>query len=120
MRSGVDTLGLSVSSGPIAITMGISVAYFKKYRPQCYIAWSMYVVGSGLMSIVHANSSLGPTIVYSVLATGGGSALYAVTDFPVLSPLPVTDNGRAITFLMFVRTFATVCLPPAVLLKCFY
>lgn len=108
MRSGVDTLGLSVSVGPISIIAGFTVAYFKKYRIQCYVCWCMYLIGCGLMSMIHADTPLGPTIVYSIIVTGGGGALYAITDFPVLAPLPVTENGRAITFYVFVRTFATV------------
>lgn len=60
------------------------------------------------MSMVGADTLIGPTIVYSIIVTGSRGALYAITDFPVLAPLAVTDNSQAITFYMFVRTFATV------------
>lgn len=108
MRSGVDTLGPTICVGPISIIAGFTVVYFQKYRIQCYVGWAMYLIGCGLMSMVGADTPIGPIIVYSIIVTGGGGALYAITDFPVLAPLAVTDNGRAIAFYMFVRTFATV------------
>ena len=107
-RSGVLTFALSTSVGPVAIISGLTIAYFKKYRPQCYISWAVYIIGCGLMSTAHADSPIGPTMFYSVLTTAGGGAIFSIADFPVLAPLPVSDNGRALTFFMFARTFAAV------------
>ena len=108
LQSGIDLLGGSVGVGIIALLANLSVALFKSYRPQCYVGWCLHMIGSGLMSMIREDSPLAPTLVYEVIAIGGGGILFSTVGFPILAPLPVSDNGRAISFGIFVRTFATV------------
>lgn len=110
MRSGLLTLGASLAIGPLSIIAGITVAYFKHYKNQLLIGWIMCAVGSWLMSSVHVDTPQLRTIAFSIVVTGGVGVLLSLTDFPVLAPLPLTDRNRALTFYIFVRTFATVRL----------
>lgn len=34
---------------------------------------------------------------------------YVVTTFPILAPLPVSDNGSALGLYIFIRSFFSVC-----------
>lgn len=94
--------------GPFAILSGLSVAKTNSYRVQCYIGWGLSVIGFGAMTVLRADSHLGLGIGLPILVASGAGILYTVTDFPVLASLPISQNGRALSFYAFVRSFANV------------
>ncbi|TFK84795.1 Mfs1.2 [Polyporus arcularius HHB13444] len=108
IRSAVDMLGLSASIGPIVVAAGVSVSVLKVYRPQLWIAWSIWMIGMGFFSRVGADSSMAQAIGWPILMGAGAGILFAVTYFPVLSPLPVSQNAPALAFFAFCRSFAGV------------
>ncbi|KAI0722370.1 Mfs1.2 [Cerioporus squamosus] len=107
-RSAVLMLGLSLSMGPIVVAAGVSVSILKVYRPQLWLAWAFYIVGTGVFTTIRADSALSQGIGWPVLMGAGSGILYAVTYFPVLSPLPVSENAHALAFFAFCRSFAGV------------
>ncbi|KAI0687844.1 Mfs1.2 [Cerioporus squamosus] len=108
LQSSVYTLGWAVSIGPVIIAAGLSVAVLKIYRPQLWFAWVVYIVAMGVYTTVQADTSLAPNIgMLAVMGVGGG-ILYAVTYFPVLSPLPVSENAHALAFFSFCHSFSAV------------
>ncbi|KAI0709725.1 Mfs1.2 [Earliella scabrosa] len=108
IRSAVDMLGLSISMGPIVIISGVSVTALKVYRPQLWLGWVLFIVGMGCFTTVDADSPLAQGVGWPVLMGAGAGILYAVTYFPVLSPLPVSENAHALAFFAFCRSFAGV------------
>ncbi|KAI0833819.1 Mfs1.2 [Trametes gibbosa] len=108
LRSAVDMLGLSLSMGPIVICSSISVTVFKAYRPQHYLGWALFMIGMGVFTRLDADAPLAHGIGLPVLLGAGAGILFAVTYFPVLSPLPVSENAHALAFFAFCRSFAGI------------
>ena len=108
IRSGVEFFGLAMTIGPVLILTGGTIARTQKYRPQLLLAWVLYLLATGTMSTLKADSSLGKAIGFPVFMGVGGGILYAGTYFPVLAPLPVMANAHALAFFAFCRYFAGV------------
>lgn len=79
--------------GPVVILCGWSVTKFAKYRPQAWFGWVILIIATGLLSTVHANTPLAHSIGYSALISIGGGFVYAITYFPVLAPLEISQNA---------------------------
>lgn len=108
IRAGVDALAMSLTLGPSIILTGASVTITKVYRQQLWIGWSILMIAMGVLSTLKWNTELSKPIGFSVLVHGGSGMLYAATYFPVLAPLPVSENAHALAFFSFCRTFASV------------
>ncbi|GJE91675.1 MFS general substrate transporter [Phanerochaete sordida] len=108
IRSGVEMFGYGLTVGPFLILTGISISITKRYRVQLWLAWVLVMVGMGLCSTVSADSPLAHAIGYWVLPGIGTGIIYAGTYFPVLAPLPVSENAHALAFFAFCRSFAGV------------
>lgn len=119
-RSGVLSFGLSVPSGPALLLTGASVQITKSYRAQLWIGWILLLLAMGTMSTLHADSPLSQSIGFTVLEGVGVGMIYASTYFPVLAPLPVSENAHALAFFAFCRSFASVrqvlCYPRFIVL----
>ena len=68
-------LGLSLSMGPIVIVAGVSVSVLKAYRPQLWLAWGFYMIGTGVFTTVRADSPLSESIGWPVLMGAGSGIL---------------------------------------------
>ena len=108
IASGVDTFGLAFSLAPSGIVAGLSVAASHRYRPQLWLAWALVMLGAGLLSTLHADSARARAIGFQVVAGAGLGILSTTTYFPVLAPLPVGANAKALAFFTFCRNFAQV------------
>ncbi|PSR75424.1 hypothetical protein PHLCEN_2v9129, partial [Hermanssonia centrifuga] len=107
-RSGVEIFGLCMTLGPCVIVTGASIAITKKYRVQLWIGWTLLTLAMGIMSTMHADTPLAQCIGYPVLVGIGAGIIYSATYFPVLAPLPVSENAHALAFFAFCRSFAGV------------
>ncbi|KAL4246490.1 MFS transporter superfamily protein [Abortiporus biennis] len=108
IRSGVLILPSAVVVGGFVILGSVSVAATKRYRPQLWLGWIILTVSSGVSSTLRFDSSTSKAIAYPVLIGWGGGLLYACTYFPVLAPLPVSENAHALALFAFFRSFAGV------------
>ena len=99
-----------MSLGPTLIVAGGSIQATKAYRPQLWIGWALIVLCMGVMSTLHADTPTSRGIGFPVLLGVGSGIVYAATYFPVLAPLPVTENAHALAFFAFLRSFAGVSL----------
>jgi hypothetical protein len=115
IASGVDVFGLAFSIAPAGIISGLSVAKSHQYRPQLWLAWALIMIGAGFLSTITADSSRMTAIGYEIIVGAGMGILTMTTYFPVLAPLPVSSNAKALAFFTFCRNFAQVScvrLPP--------
>ncbi|KAF7794628.1 hypothetical protein EIP86_005764 [Pleurotus ostreatoroseus] len=106
--SGVDFLGLSLVIGPSVIVAGASIKITKRYRIQLWIGWVFTVLGMGVLTTLHADTPLLNSICLPILLGIGSGIIYASAYFPVLAPLPVSENAHALAFFSFGRSFAGV------------
>lgn len=116
LRSGVLGLGLAGSLGPLLIVSAAAVALTKSYRTMLIASWLCYIAATILLSTLSADAGLAYVVGYPVLLGMGAGINFATTYFPVLAPLPVEENARALACFAFLRSFASVrsfSLPPS-------
>ncbi|KAJ3483959.1 hypothetical protein NLI96_g5966 [Meripilus lineatus] len=108
LRSGVLILSLCASIGPAVVVSGASIGITKKYRVQLWIGWVLIVVGMGVLALLHPESPLSKQVGLPIIMAIGAGAIYAATYFPVLAPLPISENAHALALFAFLRSFAAV------------
>ncbi|KAJ7712048.1 iron permease [Mycena metata] len=106
IHSGVELLGLAFVIPVFAILTGVSVQMLSKYRPQNYIGWMFTILGFGLFTLLDENSSTGTYVGLQVVLGIGLGIIWIGTQFPILAPLPFSNNAHALAFFTFVRCFS--------------
>ncbi|KAJ3557850.1 hypothetical protein NM688_g1248 [Phlebia brevispora] len=106
--SGVDFLGLSLAIGPALVITGASIKITKSYRVQLWIGWILSLLGIGILTTLHADTPLAHSICLPILFGVGSGIIYSATYFPVLAPLPISENAHALALFSFCRSFAAV------------
>jgi hypothetical protein len=96
--------------GPSLLVTGASIAITKKYRIQLWLSWAFTIGCMGALSTLRADSPTVHGIGYPALLGIGSGMFYCATYFPVLAPLPVSENAHALAFFAFCRSFASVRL----------
>jgi len=107
LRSSIDMLTLTFTIGPVMILVSMSVSKFQKYRPQLWQGWALLMIAVGAMATLHADTPLSVAVGLLVLVGLGAGSIYPVIAFPILSPLPVSENAHALAFSTFCRSFSS-------------
>ena len=100
--------GLGMVIGPVLILTGIWISISKTYRVQLWLAWGLTMTCMGLCSTLRVDTPMTQAIGYWVFLGLGSGIFYAATYFPVLAPLPISENAHALAFFAFCRSFAGV------------
>ncbi|KAF4623793.1 hypothetical protein D9613_001285 [Agrocybe pediades] len=103
--SGVYFLPLAATISPSAIVQGIIVSKTGYYRTVNLFGWCITLLGVGLLVSLKHSTSIGLVVLYQLFMGVGMGFLYSTT-FPVLAPLPLSDNGAAVAFITFLRQFS--------------
>ncbi|KAI0730581.1 Mfs1.2 [Earliella scabrosa] len=106
--SAVDLFGFVFTTGPFAMITGATIAATKRYRPQLWLAWALMLIGLGLTSTMSESTSRAASIGYQIPTGIAIGMTYSATYFPVLAPLPLESSAPALSFFVFVRTFAQI------------
>jgi hypothetical protein len=93
---------------PASIGCGVTVQVFRIYRPQNYIGWALVIAGFGVLSILDVSSSRAQYICCQILVGVGLGVVWISTQFPILAPLPYSNNAHALAFFTFVRSLSQV------------
>ncbi|KAF8894855.1 major facilitator superfamily domain-containing protein [Infundibulicybe gibba] len=88
IRSGVDFFGLATVVPPAAILTGLSVQLLDRYRPQNYLGWIL---------------TIATYVGLQILLAFGLGIVWIGTQFPILAPLPFSNNAHALAFFTFLR-----------------
>lgn len=104
-------LGLNAVVGPVMLLTGATIAATKRYRPVLWLGWAVYIAAMGAMTTLQADSSLARAVAFTALISAASGLVYPSTYFPVLAPLPVAENARALAFFVFCRSLAGVRPP---------
>ncbi|KZT24131.1 iron permease [Neolentinus lepideus HHB14362 ss-1] len=108
IRSGVDVFGLCFTVAPFGILCGALVQISKKYRPANWTGWVLMTIGCGLLTLLNENSTIGQFVGYQIVAGAGAGIVWTGTLFPILAPLPYSNNTGALAFYMFTKCLSTV------------
>lgn len=106
----MELLAICLVIGPIVIISGVSITKSKVYRPQLYIGWIFLIAAMGAMSTLKADTSNAASVGIPSMAGIGAGFLFQATYYPVLSPLPVSENAHAMALFAFCRIFAGVSM----------
>ncbi|KAH7929019.1 iron permease [Leucogyrophana mollusca] len=106
IQSGIDSFGISFFIPIFSILAGASVEVFNVYRPQNYVGWIMMIIGFGLLSMLEADSPRAHYIGFQTITGMGLGVVWIGPEFPILAPLPFSNNAHALAFYTFVRCFA--------------
>ena len=74
--TGVYNLGLTLGIGFAIVVAGVSVSVLKVYRPQLWIAWSVYIAGMGAYTTFRFDTPLAITLGTPIVTGVGAGALY--------------------------------------------
>lgn len=111
-EAGVDMFGLSLSFSLVPLVGGIVVKKTGKYVLPTFVGWVLTVVGMGLLTTLHANSSLSKSVVFQIITGSGVGIAYVVLVFPILAAIPVTQTAPAMALYVFSRNFGYVKIAP--------
>ncbi|EKM52346.1 uncharacterized protein PHACADRAFT_198408 [Phanerochaete carnosa HHB-10118-sp] len=100
IRSAVDTLGLCLTVRPALIISGIVIAATKTYHAQLVVV--------GALSTLTTDSSTAHGIGFLIIMGIGSGIFYSAAYFPVLAPLPASENSHALALFACFRSFAGV------------
>ncbi|KAF2721315.1 general substrate transporter [Polychaeton citri CBS 116435] len=106
--SGVDTLPLFAGIFPFAITGGILLSKFGRYKPLHLVGMAIVTISFGLLSILDQTSSKAAWACFQLLCATGSGLMIAIL-LPAMQA-PLDENLVALTtgVWTFVRGFGTV------------
>jgi hypothetical protein len=107
-EAGIDLFGLTFSLGLIAIVAGIVVKKSGNYVIPTFVGWVLVVVGVGLLTTLHVDSSIAKGIGFQIIIGSGGGIIYVITMYPILASIPVTQNAPAMALYVFSRNLGNV------------
>ncbi|KAI0083273.1 MFS general substrate transporter [Irpex rosettiformis] len=108
VHGAVNCLAMTFVLGPAMIITGASITITKTYRIQLWIGWTILIISMGAFTTVKFGTPISHPLAFSALVGLGGGVLYSAQYFPVLAPLPVSENAHALALFSFFRTFASV------------
>ncbi|KAG8946150.1 hypothetical protein FRC04_012005 [Tulasnella sp. 424] len=106
VKSGISIFGSAFTITPGGIACGASVAIFNIYRPQNIAGWVLTTVGLGLFSLLKSTTPTAQWVGFQIVEGLGLGILYAAPTFPVLAPIPISENAHALAFFTFVRSYS--------------
>ncbi|KAG8946148.1 hypothetical protein FRC04_012003 [Tulasnella sp. 424] len=106
VKSGISLFGIAFTTTPGATACGATVAIFNIYRPQNIAGWALTTVGLGLLSLLKITTPKAHWVGFQIIEGVGLGILYAATTFPILAPLPVSENAHALAFFTFVKSYS--------------
>ncbi|KAJ6572152.1 iron permease [Mycena capillaripes] len=106
--AGVDGFGLSYTISPSCLIAGLVVQKTARYRQPMWVGWILIIVGAALLATLDENSSRSMCYGFQALIGVGMGIIYVTAYFPVLAPIPVSQNAPALAFFTFLRNFALI------------
>ena len=89
-----------------AIASAIAIQLAGRYVWSHYLGWALTLVGFGVLSTLSASSTRAAYICAQIPLAIGLGIIWIATQFPILAPLPVSNNAHALAFFTFLRNFA--------------
>ncbi|EED15912.1 efflux pump antibiotic resistance protein, putative [Talaromyces stipitatus ATCC 10500] len=109
LQSAVSMLPLLITVTAFSGLAAWVVEYVRHYRWEIWLGWLMLTVGTGLLAIWNAQSSLALKASFQAIAGIGIGALFTVLPIPMQASAPTTeDQGLAVGLLVSFRLFGAL------------
>ncbi|KAJ3718080.1 iron permease [Lentinula guzmanii] len=105
LLSGIYFLPLMAAISPAAVAQGIIIGKTGNYKLVNLVGWGLMCLGTGLLCLLGPNTSIGVTVPIQIAAAVGIGLIYS-TQFVILAPIEPTLNAQALSFMVFLRSFA--------------
>ncbi|KAL4936463.1 hypothetical protein BDV06DRAFT_204972 [Aspergillus oleicola] len=106
--SGVYLLPISLTTAPLGIVGGITIAKTGHYRSLHYIGYALMALGVGLFTMLGENSPTGWWVGFQMLFGAGTGLVFPSTLPAIQASLPETDVATATATWAFIRSFGSV------------
>jgi hypothetical protein len=87
---------------------GLAVKKTGQYLILIYVGWTLIIIGAGLLTTLHADSSIAKAVGFQVVIGSGVGMVYVAIIFPILASIPVTQTAPAMALYVFSRNFGSV------------
>ncbi|KAI0752759.1 iron permease [Daedaleopsis nitida] len=104
--SGIDMFALCIIIPVSAIASAVAIQLIGRYVWSHYLGWALTIAGFGVLSTLSATSTRPVFICAQLPLAVGLGIIWIATQFPILAPLPVSNNAHALAFFTFLRNFA--------------
>ncbi|KAI0075896.1 MFS general substrate transporter [Panus rudis PR-1116 ss-1] len=105
VTSSVYFLPLTTTLAPFAIVQGLIVAKTGKYKWLNVSGWVLMVFGMSLFTTAGTSTSIGVLAAFQIIQGVAIGLLYCLY-FPIMAPLPVSQNAAAVSLQQFIRAFS--------------
>ncbi|KAF5327370.1 hypothetical protein D9619_004462 [Psilocybe cf. subviscida] len=103
-RAGVEMLPLSLGAAAMSAVSGVAVTKTGIYRPVIWLAFAVYSVGLGLMSMLDSHSSNAVKVIYPLISAFGLGALFQTPLIALQAAMPIKDMATSTGTFGFIRT----------------
>lgn len=79
-----------------------------RYHPQLWASWALIMIGTGLLSTLREDTARLSAIGFQIVVGAGIGIISTTAFFPVLAPLRISDNAKALAYYTFLRNFGQV------------
>ncbi|TFK42410.1 MFS amino acid permease [Crucibulum laeve] len=103
-RAGIEMLPYSLGCSVMSIVSGNLVARTGEYRTLMWAAFAVYTVGTGLMIMLDAFSSMAVKVIYPLIAAIGLGCLFQMPMIALQAAMPIRDMATSTAAFGLIRT----------------
>ena len=107
-RAGVELLPTILSLIPGAITAGVLLSKFGRYRPIQHVGFALMVIGFGLLTLLKSNATTGQWVGYQIVSALGSGLVLPVLLPAVQASLTEEDTALSTSTWAFIRSFGLI------------
>ncbi|KAF9454660.1 MFS amino acid permease [Macrolepiota fuliginosa MF-IS2] len=103
-RAGIEMLPFSLGCAVTSALSGILVTRTGSYRPVIWLAYAVFTLGMGLMTMLGGTSSLAIKVVFPLIAALGLGCLFQTPLIALQAAMPLKDMATTTATFGFLRT----------------
>ncbi|KAK7016398.1 hypothetical protein VNI00_018907 [Paramarasmius palmivorus] len=94
---------LRLGGALISAVSGIIVTRFGEYRIVMWIAWAIFTLGYGLMTMLDSHSNIAEQVLYPLVAAAGLGCLFQTPLIGLQAAMPIKDMATSTAAFGFIR-----------------
>ncbi|EEB89152.1 hypothetical protein MPER_12785, partial [Moniliophthora perniciosa FA553] len=97
-------LPFSLGGALVSAISGVIITRFGEYRIVMWIAWSIFTLGYGLMTMLDSYSNIAKQVLYPLVAAIGIGCLFQTPLIGLQAAMPIKDMATSTASFGFIRT----------------